>query len=205
MSSLVIGLTGSIGSGKSTVAEIIESCNIKVIKSDLNAKEIMHKNPKVKRNLIEAFGENVYLEDGNLNSTFIASLVFDDEDIEYKNLNRLNQIVHPIVIEQLMEDVEALESKGEKLIFVESALIYEADLQEGFDYVVVVNASKENVIERLTKSRGMTEKQIENVMKTQISNEEKVGIADFVIDNNSTTEKLKESVDFVISVFRSIE
>ncbi len=205
MSSLVIGLTGGIGSGKSTVADIIESNNIKVIKSDLNAKEIMNNNLTVKRRIIDAFGDKSYFEDGKLNSSYISSLVFSEEDEEYNNLNKLNRIVHPVVIQKLMDDVEELERNGEKLIFVESALIYEANLQEGFDYIVVVNANKETVIERLTNSRGLTEKQINAVMNTQISNEEKVGVADFVIDNNSTPEKLKESVDFILAVLQGIE
>ena len=203
MGSIVIGLTGGIGSGKSTVAEIIESYNYKVIKSDLNAKEIMQNDKSVIKKITETIGELSYT-DGKLNSKYISSIVFANNVENFENLQKLNQIVHPVVIQKLMDEVQQLEASGEKLIFVESALIYEAELDEGFDYIIVVTSSKENVIERLTKSRNMTAEQIESVMKTQISNEEKIGVADFVIDNNANLEKLKESVDFIIAVLGGI-
>ncbi len=202
--SIVIGLTGGIGSGKSTVAEIIESYNYKVIKSDLNAKDVMQNDKTVKAKIIEAFGKSAYFDDGKLNSQYISSIVFANVDENLENLQKLNQIVHPVVIQKLMDEVQQLESAGEQLIFVESALIYEAELNEGFDYIILVTASKENVIERLSSSRNMSAEQIESVMKTQISNEEKIGVADFVIDNNSDFEKLKESVDFIIAVLSGI-
>lgn len=205
MSSTVVAITGGIGTGKSKVAELISNYGLKVIKTDDLAKDVMTNNQKVVDNIIDVFGRECYSNDYELNTAFLAMQVFGDENHPVDNLHKLNQIVHPIVIQKMMDMVEEYENAGEKLIFVESALVYEVNLEEGFDYIVVVSAKEDIVIDRLLSSRKTDTEKIKSVMSKQISNEEKIAVADFVIDNNGSIENLTESVDFIVSVLRGIE
>ena len=109
---LVIGITGGIGSGKSSVAKIIQEAGYKVISTDDKAKEIMVTDLNVKQKLIEAFGDESFLFDGTLNKSYISSQVFGETEIHQKNLIKLNSITHPTVIEFMINQVKFAEEIG---------------------------------------------------------------------------------------------
>lgn len=203
--SIVIGITGGIGTGKSTVADIFESHNIKVLKADNIAKELMATNTEIIDQIIKQFGTESYLENGSINTVYISNLVFNNENPEStNNLNQLNQIVHPVVIQWIIDSVEKLVESGEKLIVVESALIYEAELDEGFDYIILVDCSDDVRISRVMQRNGLTKEQVMDRINSQISQTEKKGAADFVIDNSADLEKLKENVEFLIKILQGL-
>ena len=202
--SVVVGITGGIGTGKSGVAKFITGLGYKVIKTDDRAKELMKTDDGLIKELKVRFGEQVYLADGSINSAHLSSLVFGESEVHIKNLETLNSIVHPHAIDDMISQVEQYENAGEKLIFVESALIYEAGLEDGFDYVIVVYAPKDIVISRLKKSGKLTEAQIEQRMNSQISQDDKVQWADFVIDNSGSVEDLRKSVEFIINILKNL-
>ncbi len=196
--SLIIGITGGIGSGKSAVADSIRSRGFKVLSMDDSARELMAESPEIREKLGGEFGGECYLPDGTLNKAFLAAEVFAAGNEE--RLAKLNSIVHPYVIQKMIDECEKLVSSGENLIFVESALIYEAELDEGFDYVVVVDAPKETRVERVLRRGGISREEVLRRMESQLSSEEKIRVADFVIDNSKTLAELEKAVDFIMAI-----
>jgi|DewCreStandDraft_4_1066084.scaffolds.fasta_scaffold00022_17 dephospho-CoA kinase len=196
----VIGITGGIGSGKSSVAKIIAELGHYVIETDALAKKIMTEEPEVKKKIIETFSENAYLPNGNLNAEYLSNIVYNQEDKDYKALTKLDQIVHPPVIDKMMEIIEELEKEGVEKVFVESALIYEAGLDDGFDFIIVVDCPKNKVIERLKAKYKINEEAIQLRMDSQLSSSEKVALADFVIDNSGSFYELREAVNFILKI-----
>jgi dephospho-CoA kinase len=202
--SIVCSITGGIGTGKSSVAKIVADMGYTVISSDANAKEIMLNNPNVKQSIIAEFGNESYNSDGSINNTYLAKLVFGDSENQEKALDKLNSIVHPIVIQKMIEDVEKLEKAGVELIFVESALTFEAGLDEGFDYIITVDCKEELAIERAMQRSNMTKEEVMLRMKNQMSNQRKTEMADFVIENNGSETELEQSVKFIIGIISQL-
>ena len=146
---LKIGITGGIGSGKSTVSNLFEEAGYFVIRADDLAKDILISDPEVKKNVIDAFGDEVYKDD-SLNKEFLAAKVFSNEE----NVEKINSIVHPPTIKQILHLItEELEKKD--LVFVEAALILESSLDVILDYVLLVTAENDIRINRvLEKLQG---------------------------------------------------
>jgi dephospho-CoA kinase len=197
---LIIGITGGIGSGKTSVARMFEGFGAKVFYADREASALMHEDKEVKAQLIREFGKDIYDRDGALNRKYMSDMVFDATDESRERLGRLNSIVHPAVIEKMIRTLETWSQEGEKLIAVESALIYEAELDEGFDYIILVQSPKDAVIKRISGERGLSPDEIVNRMDAQIPNEEKAGVADFVIDNKGTIDELRNSARFIFDI-----
>lgn len=194
---LIVAITGGIGSGKSTAADILKSLGAIVINTDTRAKELMNTNAGIRDEIIEAFGEESYNDDGQLNARYISDNVFNNRTNGSSQLDRLNQIVHPYVIQDMIDRVESHLESGESLIYVESALVFEAGLEDGFDYIIVIDSKPELCISRAMSRSGMTEDEVKMRMAMQLNPEEKKNNADFVIENNDDLEKLKESVSFI--------
>lgn len=199
---LVIGITGGIGCGKSEVSLIIEKNGYLVYNLDQVAKTIMLKNEIVKSKIIDAFGKESYNDDDSLNSDFISHNVY--ESTSKNNLDKLNRIVHPVVIDELICIVNDEEAAGRSIMFVESALIYESALENGFDYIIGVDATEEQRIERLVNSRGLTKEKIQLIMNNQLSHQYKMEQSDFKIINTSSIENLKQGVDMIIEIIKSM-
>lgn len=199
---VLVGITGGIGSGKTTAAQYIEKLGYPVIYTDNLAKIVMNTDENVKSKLINEFGGEIYNDNGEINSIKLSKIVFDINSDDNVKLTRLNQIVHPPTIDLLMEEVEKLLDKGEKLIFVESALIYEAGLEDGFDYIIVIDADEDKRIERTANRLKLSSDEIRKRNRQQISTEYKKKLADFVIENNGNIEQLYNSIDFVLDIIK---
>jgi dephospho-CoA kinase len=198
MKKLRVAITGGIGSGKSTFCGFLAEKKYVVIHADDLAKDILQNDISVKKRIISAFGPESYTEDGP-DRKFLANVVFSD----YDNLLIINSIVHPVVIscsEKLIN--EAL--KNNALVFVEAALIYEAGMEDLFDYVVLIKADDKIKIERVMKRDNATEEAVLKRKETQIPDEEKTDVADFVFDNNGSTDDLKNKADFLINILNGI-
>lgn len=196
----IIGITGGIGSGKSTVSNFISEMGYKVINSDSKAKKLYLENHELKKKLIKEFGDEFYLPDGNINKYFIENIVFGDSNESKNNLKKLNSIVHPLVIQDNIDEIDKLVENGEEIVFIESALIYEINMQDAYNYIICVYSPKETVIKRLIERDSTDEEKILNRMKNQMSPEEKKKKADFVINNNSDLEALKKATQFIIDL-----
>lgn len=196
----IIGITGGIGSGKSTVAKFIEESGFIVINSDNKAKSLYLENQDLKIELIKEFGEQFYLPDGNINKTFIENIIFGEDDESKIKLNKLNRLVHPLVIQSNIDEIDQLVEDGEKIIFVESALIFEIGMEDAYDYIISVYANPDIALKRAISRTGASKEQIEKRIKSQLSPEEKKKKADFVINNNGTLEELKKATNFIIDI-----
>ena len=173
---MIVGLTGGIGSGKSTVGELFRLLGCAVFNSDEAAKTIYH-DAKVKKKVIALLGEDCYLDDGTINKPYISSRVFNDTLL----LHELNNIIHPAVKEKMKEFVN---KHAGKIIVKESALLFEANLQKEVDKVIVVAANEELRVQRVMKRDGLTRDEVLLRVKKQLPQEDKIARADFVIYNN---------------------
>lgn len=198
MKKLKIAVTGGIGSGKSEFCSYIRSKDFPVIDADSFAKNILLTDPQVKQRVIQTFGEESYTQSG-LNRKYLAQAVFSDAE----NVKKINSIVHPVVIRKIDDEMQKL-LKEHSAVFVEAALIYEADMDEMFDYVVVVTADEQVRIHRILQREKTTEEEVRSRMENQIPESTKKGWADFVIENNGTLSELHSRTDFFLSLIKTI-
>lgn len=198
---LVIGITGGIASGKSELAKIISSKGYPVISTDDLAKELLNNSIELKSMLMKEFGSEIYTQDGKLISKILSEIVFNDT----KKLQKLNSIVHPFVIDNMIESIESYVVVGNKIVFVESALIFEAGLEDGFDYIIVVTADDEIRIQRAMARQNISRGDVISRIKEQISQEEKVKLSDFNIENNKTLADFENSVNFILPIILALK
>jgi dephospho-CoA kinase len=199
----LVGITGGIGTGKSTVSKLLQERGWVVYSSDATAKDIMATDATVRSELAIAFGEHILTPNG-VNAPLLASLVFGPLPEHERNLDTLNGIVHPRVLDVHMKAIEAEAQKGTPVVAIESALIYEIDLEDGFDYIVVVDAPVETCIDRVTQRSGITPEEVQRRIDNQMPMEQKRGLADFVIDNSSTPEVLAQATSTIAMIIEAI-
>ncbi len=184
---MIVGLTGGIGSGKSTVAKMFVELGIPVYDSDMEAKELMVGSSEVKNAITELLGEEAYDNQG-LNRPYIADKVFKDPEL----LEKLNAIVHPAVRKHFLDWVERQESP---YVIQETALIFENDAQDKYDYTILVTAPVETRIQRVIDRDNVEGQAVVDRMKNQLDDEQKVDLANFSLKNlelNKTRRKVKE-------------
>ena len=196
---LLVGLTGSIGAGKSTVASIIEE-RYPVLYTDRIARDIMERDDAVRSALIERFGVQAYLSDGSIDRRWLAELVFEDAS----KLAALNDIVHPPTVEEVNNRAAELHAAGHRMVFVESALIFEAELEEQFDFIVAVVADVQKATARIIERDAVDAAAVERRMRTQLPPEEKADLADFTIRNNGNLEDLRRSTTAILTILNSL-
>jgi len=181
---LRIGLTGGIGSGKSTVARIFEVLSIPVYYADEAARRLMNEHQELRNQIRELFGEAAYI-DGQLNRAYIGGTVFSDAG----KLARLNAIVHP----KTREDAAAWMGKQHAAYAIkEAALIFEAGLETGLDQVIGVTAPVELRIARVMKRDGVPREKVLERMNRQMDEKEKMKKCDFIIENDERTPLLPQ-------------
>ncbi|MEJ2113138.1 MAG: dephospho-CoA kinase [Flavobacteriaceae bacterium] len=188
---IVVGLTGGIGSGKTTVAERFKTLGIPIYIADVEAKSLMRTSKIIKRKLIGLFGEKVYLND-ELNKPFIAQKIFNNQEL----LQKMNAIVHPKVRRHFER---WLNKQTSPYVIKESAILFENNLQEQCDFIILVTAPKEIRISRLLDRDNTTKEKIEAIMSNQLSDEEKIKHSDFVI-TNTTLENTYNQVETIHKV-----
>ena len=181
-----VGLTGGIGSGKSTVAELLNIRGVAIYDSDSRAKELMNGNEALREALIAAFGAECYTDAG-LNRAWLAERVFGNK----AELERLNAIVHPAVMRDFAAWAEAQEGD---YVVLESAILLEAGLEENVDVVVAVMAPKDIRLERAMQRDGASREQIEERMRNQMSDDERTDRAKYAVVNIDI-EELEEDVE----------
>jgi len=195
---IILGITGIIGSGKTTVSDILRKKGITVIDLDALAKKaIMLK--EVQEEIASRLGKE-YVEDGKPAIEKIKELVFSDKE----QLRLLESIIHPRVRENLWREVDKNRANGKKLVVIDGPLLFETDLYKSVDRIVVVSTEKEKIKERLRK-RGLTDNDMERRMLNQIPLEEKEKKADAVIFNNGTKEDLERETEGLLRKIKEWE
>jgi dephospho-CoA kinase len=192
---LKIAVTGNIGSGKSTFCKFIADAGYPVIEADEISKEILQKNKSIKNKVVKEFGKESY--EGNvLNKSYLAEKVF----INPKNVLMINSIVHPEVIKEVNKKTEQLLNDTD-IVFVEAALIYEADMEHLFDFVILVSSDKTIRKDRVI-GQNLTSEQFEQREINQIKDEEKAKRADFVFQNNEGIDELKQKAYLLLKILK---
>ena len=187
-----LGITGGIGSGKTAlVARLAERAGVRVVLADDLAKRLMVEDPEVRRQLVERFGAEAYLDDGSLNRKAIADRVFGDPD----ELAALNAIVHPAVRRAMLEAMATARAEGVRLLVYEAALIFETDADTILDHVVVVDAPVETRIERAMARDGASREAVRARMDRQLDPAEARRRADAVIHNDGSLDHLHAQAD----------
>ncbi len=198
MKKIKIGITGGIGSGKSIFCKIAESKGYPVIVADDVAKKLLGENEEIKKQIVEAFGSEAYIND-EPNKKFLADNVFSKPD----KLVQINSIIHPKTL-QIIEELMNEYLKTNNLVFVESAIIVEIGIEEMFDYIVLITSEDQKRIERVQKRSSLTSEEIQKRIDSQLKDESKKQFADFTIDNNSTEEKFIEKCEFIITLLKTL-
>lgn len=174
-----IGITGNIGSGKSTVAKIFATLGIPIYDADARAKQVMTNNLPLKEALIQLLGEQAYLANGSLDRAFIAAKVFKSQDL----LNALNALVHPAVYKDY-EDWVLVQTAP--YVVKEAALLYESESYKQLDKIMVVHCSDELRIQRTMQRDQSTREAVVERLQKQMPQAEKMARADFLINNDES-------------------
>ena len=192
-----VGLTGGIGSGKSTVSKILISKGFSVYNSDNRAKWLMNNNDNLKSNIISIFGNKAYLK-GSLNRKYLSAKVFNDS----LKLKALNNLVHPLVAIDFKNWL--LHQKSKDFVFKEAAILIESGAYKEMDKIIVLSCPENIRLERVLKRDGNSPELVKKRMQNQISETEKINHADFVVKNNGSESDLVLEVEFVISELKNL-
>ena len=187
----VIGLTGSIGSGKSTVSCFFEELGAVVIDADQVSRQVVEPGSPALKELTVTFGENILNPDGSLNRTLVAEIVFNSD--EKRGL--LNSIIHPMIFNEINSTIGEYREKGTEIIILEAALILEKKgLIKLIDKLIVVSIDEETQKKRLGGRGDLSKEQIDARINSQLTNNEKIKHADYIIDNNQDLVNTREQV-----------
>jgi dephospho-CoA kinase len=194
---ILIGLTGGPGTGKSLAAEYLKRQGAVIISGDDTGREVLEVYPAVLKKLVRSFGDDILESNGILNRRALGRIVFGDP----KALKKLNDIIHPHLLKSLKAKIDQHRKSG-KLVVVDAALIFEWGIERWFDYILVVTSKRTNRIERLMYS-GLTRKEVEGRIRSQIPQSDKAKRADFIITNNSSKTVLRGKVNSLLKTIKS--
>ncbi|PIE75043.1 MAG: dephospho-CoA kinase [Deltaproteobacteria bacterium] len=189
-----IGLTGGPGSGKSTVAGILERRNIAVVDLDCLSRTAVKPGQAAYKKIVDYFGKSAILESGELDRVFLRTRLIKSRE-DKKNLEKF---IHPEVFRLLEKEYKKYLKSGEKIFCVEAPLLFEKDMKALFDYIITVFIPYELQIERLVKRDSVTEEGAEGLVNSQISLAEKAARSDFIITNDKGFDELEKEVDKVL-------
>ncbi|GAC1444987.1 MAG: dephospho-CoA kinase [Mycobacteriales bacterium] len=190
---LKVGLTGGIGSGKSAVSELLVDRGAVLVDADLIARAVLATGSAGLATVVATFGEQVLTADGELNRPVLGQIVFGNPDL----LAQLNAIVHPLVAEESARQVAAAEASGARVLVADVPLLVENHLQGLYDAVLVVSASPQTQLDRLTRLRAMSRQDAQARIDAQAPLADKLAAATHVIDNDGPLEALAPQVEAV--------
>lgn len=192
---LLVGLTGNIGSGKSTVDQLLSERGATIIDADVLARRAVEVGTPAYAAIVERWGTSILAADGSIDRAALRRIVFS----EAQELEQLNAIVHPEVERMRLALVEQARQRGDRLVVCDIPLLFERRLTEGYDRIVLVDAPRPVRLERLVRERGLRETEAMDMIVAQMPAELKRARADFVIDNVGTLTQLDQRVTEVWS------
>lgn len=184
---LVVGLTGNIGCGKSSLSDIFRAEGIKIIDADIIARQI-YEDEKLLSKVYETFGNDIKNEDGSLNRKALGRIVFSDDE----KLIQLNKLTHPVIRQKVSDEIEEYKSQNEEIVILDAALLVESDYLNFIDKLLVVTCKENIQIERIIARDNCSIEEALDRIKSQMSQENKVKYADYVIDNSATLSELRK-------------
>jgi dephospho-CoA kinase len=188
---ILIGLTGNIASGKSEVARMLADRGATIIDADVLAREAVRPESQALRDIVKRWGKDVLQQDGSLDREALRQIVFADQT----ELDALNRIVHPGVIRMQDREVALAKERGDPIVVCVIPLLFERNLVDEFDAIVLVDAPRPLRLERLVTTRGLEETEAMNMIASQMPAELKRARADHCIDNTGSLDDLERDVD----------
>jgi dephospho-CoA kinase len=192
---MILGLTGGIATGKSTVSAMLRERGIPVIDADLIAREVVEPGMPAYEAIVQHFGRDILLPNGQINRKQLGEIVFSDETERQK----LNAIVHPEVRRVMREEAERAEREGADIVFMDIPLLFESKLQHMVDKIVVVYAPASMQLTRMMERDELDEEQAKKRLRAQFPIEQKKLDADYVIDNTGTREGTERQVEQLLA------
>lgn len=191
---LIVGLTGGIVSGKSTVASMFKDLGAEIIDVDKLGHQVILPHKPAWTKIIKLFGKDILRDDLIINREKLGKIVFADIDL----LKKLNKITHPEIKKLIKKKINLIRDKAqdqEKIIMIDAALIYETKINKLMDKIIVVYIEEEQQIKRLNKRNNLSRNEALQRIKSQMPIKEKIKMADYVIGNNGTIDETKEQVE----------
>ena len=192
-----VGLTGGIGSGKTTVSNFLLDYGIPVYNSDSQGKTLMNTNLELKNNIVSIFGESVY-DNGILNTNLLSSIVFSDS----KKIDKLNNLVHPKVAEDFKQWIG--KNNNQPILVKEAAILIESGAYLTMDKIILIVSKKSTRINRVSKRDNSDLESIEKRINFQLTDDEKIKYADYIIENNSSLEHLNLEIIKVVNKIKEV-
>jgi dephospho-CoA kinase len=195
---MVIGLTGGIASGKSTVAGMFADLGAVVIDADKIARDVVAPGQEGLHSIVLHFGEEILDQEGRLDRKKMGEIVFSDEEAR----KHMNSLLHPLIRKRMEQEKQKALLLHPPLIILDIPLLYESNWQAKLEKVVVVYVPEQLQLQRLMNRNHLTQEEAEQRISAQMSIEEKKKRADFLIDNSGTMEETKEQVDLLFGQLR---
>ena len=197
---LKVAVTGGAGSGKTTVCNRLKELGVKVISADEMARKAVAPGSTAFKKIVGYFGNKVLLSDGTLNRKILRRMITDDDDARHA----MERFIHNEIAKLILQNVVCAEKKGYRMVVIEVPLLFELDMKEKFDRVVVVIADKELRVKRLMERDQTSRDEAMDLINVQMPDKEKVDRADYVVRNEGSMEKLVESVDILFNNLNNI-
>lgn len=194
---LRVGLTGGIASGKSTVCEIFDRFGAAIIDSDVTARALCEPNMPTYQKIVSQFGNNVLLDNGNLDRQLLRDIIFNDVDARYK----LEAIIHPQVRQALTEQLNQSQSS---VTIVAVPLLIEAQMQDLFDRILVVTATQKTQLQRLLARETIAETLAQQMISSQIDDQQRLHYADDIIDNSCDVQTLTNQIEKLMKKYQQL-
>jgi dephospho-CoA kinase len=193
----IVGLTGNIAGGKTTVADMFTDRGVPVLDADELAREIVEPGRPAYRDIRETFGDEVIADDGTLDREALGDIVFDDEEAR----DELESITHPRIAMRMRDRAQQLRDEGHDWVIYDAALIVENDLHHGLDSLIVVAADRDVRLERLVARDDLDRSEAEARFGAQLPQRDKIRVADWVIDNNGSLDETRRQVERLYDLF----
>lgn len=199
---LVVGLTGGIASGKSVVSKILSDLGALVIDADEISREVMVPHSNVWKQVISAFGNEILREDLTIDRKKLADIVFKNP----RQLSKLNSLLHPEINKRIVEKLESIKEKyPHAIVVIDAALLIETGMYKRYDKLVVVYVKEGTQLKRLMARDGMSRDEAQRRINSQLPLREKVKLADFVIENESSLRQTREKVERIFNTLSSLK
>lgn len=197
---ITVGVTGTMGSGKTTLCKEWERLGAVVVYADLLAKELMQKDSRIIDQVQKTFGEKAYLSDGSLNREYLSRKAF-----ESGRADDLNRIVHPVVSEEVRRRMQLARDHGAEMFVEEAALLLLNGRPDGFDVIVLVLSDQKEQLKRVQERDGLTEKDVLSRIERQPSEEAMKQLADYVVENRSGLHAFQKEAESLYQKLVSLD
>lgn len=194
---LVIGLTGNIGCGKSSLSNILKNNSLDIIDADIISRDIMN-NKDLLNKIFEIFGDDIKKEDGTLNRKELGKIVFNDDE----KLIMLNNITHPAIKNEIKKRIKEIEDNNRNIVVVDAALLIEGNFLDLVDKLVVISCDLDTQLNRIIKRDNITKEEAISRIKSQMDQSEKIKYGDYIIDNSKGIDELNYKANKLITYIK---